>query len=948
MKFAFAICAAMLSAAAQALPTTPWLVEQAGPGTMALIEPAGVAPIHVADQDWPGVRRAAADLQSDFERVCGRKPSLSASPSGVESTAVIAGTLGHSPLIDGLVASGKLKVDRLRGRWEGFSIELVEQPLPGVARALVIAGSDKRGTIYGIYELSQQIGVSPWDWWADVPAQAHERLYVPAGLEQFDAPSVQYRGIFLNDEEPALGGWVREHYGKFDHRFYGRLFELILRLRGNYLWPAMWNPAFFADDPENGATAEAYGVVIGTSHHEPLMRAHREWNAARMGPWDYRRNEAGLKNFWAGGLAQSRGTERVITLGMRGDGDEPMSAANDIPLLERIVADQRQLIQAEPDAQTVPQVWALYKEVQGYYEQGMRVPDDVMLLWSDDNWGHLRRLPTAAERQRRGGAGIYYHLDYVGGPRNYKWLNVTPLPKIWEQMRLATEAGATRMWIVNVGDLKPMEVPIEFFLAMAWHPQEWTAERMDGYLRHWAARDFGPEHAAEIAEMVALYAKYNGRRKPELLQPETYSLTNYREAETVASDWRALSARAKALEAKLPKAQRDAFFQLVLYPIEACAIVGELHYTVALNRLYAKQGRVEANAMARRARELFAADAAWTRRYNEELAGGKWRHFMDQTHLGYTSWQEPPLNVMPAVSEVQPRAGADMGVAVEGSESGFTLRAVAELAPPEQQVRRVEIYNRGVQPFEFKAQANLPAVRIQPANGRVDGQQGLSVSIDWAALPAGATQALIVIEGAGRSQRVVLPLERRSGAGVKGFVETQGEIAIEAEHFDRAVALPDRQWLRIPDHGRTLSGMSSASLAPALSSKPEMHLAYDVHLFKAGAVKVVVTLAPTQNFSPDLNGGKGLRYAVSFDDEPPQIVNLNADSSAAAWDRSVEDEAVQQTTVHQLSHPGAHVLKFWAIDPGVVLNKLVIDAGGLQPSYLGPPESPRLPAQASR
>ncbi|XHS76302.1 glycosyl hydrolase 115 family protein [Burkholderiaceae bacterium UC74_6] len=533
----------------------------------------------------------------------------------------------------------------------------------------------------------------------------------------------------------------------------------------------------------------------------------------------------------------------------------------------------------------------------------------------------------------------------MGGPRNYKWLNVTPLPKIWEQMRLATEAGANRMWIVNVGDLKPMEVPTEFFLSMAWHPQAWTAERMDGYLRQWATREFGPEHAGEIAEMVALYAKYNGRRKPELLQPDTYSLTNYREAETIVRDWRALSARAQALESKLPRDQRDAFFQFVLHPIEACAIVGELYYTVGLNRLYAKQGRAQANAMARRARELFAADAAWTRRYNEELAGGKWRHFMDQTHLGYTYWQEPPVNVMPAVSEVQPKAGADMGVAVEGSESGFTLRAVAELAAADQQARRIEVFNRGAQPFDFKVQANLPAVRIEPASGRVEAQQDLSVSVDWAALPAGTTQAVIVIEGAGRSQRVVLPLERRSRDGVKGFVETNGVIAIEAGHFDHAVAAPGREWLRIPDHGRTLSGMSTATLAAAASARPEMHLAYDVHLFKAGIVKVVATLAPTQNFSPDINGGRGLRYAVSFDDEPPQIVNLNADASAAAWDRSVEDESVQQTTQHQLAKPGAHVLKFWAIDPGVVLNKLVIDAGGLQPSYLGPPESTRIGAQ---
>lgn len=629
LRSLLALCLALTTGAAQALPTASWTREQAAPGALPLIEAGRVLPIYVAAQDWPGVRRAAADVQADFERVSGHKPLLGEAPVGAQRTAVIAGTLGKSPLIDELVARGKLDGAALRGRWEGFVIQIVEQPMPGVARALVIAGSDKRGTIYGLYELSQQIGVSPWAWWADVPVRKHAQLYAQAGLRVVDAPTVQYRGIFLNDEEPALGGWVRDHYGKFDHRFYGKLFELILRLRGNFLWPAMWQATFFADDPLNGPTADEYGVVIGTSHHEPLMRAHHEWDSARMGPWDYRRNEATLRKYWSGGLAQSRGTERVFTVGMRGDGDEAMSAANDIPLLERIVADQRQLIQAEPDAATAPQVWALYKEVQGYYEQGMRVPDDVTLLWSDDNWGHLRRLPTAAERTRAGGAGIYYHLDYVGGPRNYKWLNVTPLPKIWEQMRLASEAGASKMWIVNVGDLKPMEVPTEFFLSMAWRPAEWPAERMDNYLRQWAAREFGPQHADEIAAMVALYAKYNSRRHPELLSPETYSLLNYREAETVSGDYQRLAERAQALYQQLPTEQRDAFFELVLHPIQACAIVNELYHAVALNRLYARQGRVEANAMAQSARALFAADAALTRRYNRELAGGKWNHMME-------------------------------------------------------------------------------------------------------------------------------------------------------------------------------------------------------------------------------------------------------------------------------------------------------------------------------
>jgi len=931
-----ALTLSVMCGAAQALPSEVWASEKASPGAMALVG----APLIVAAEDWPGVRRAAVDLQADFEHVTGRKPLLADALKPGESAVILIGTLGRSPLIDALVKSRKLDASTLRGQWEGLLIQTVEQPLPGVAHALVIAGSDQRGTIYGIYELSQQIGVSPWNWWADVPVPHHAQLFAPADLRAADAPTVQYRGIFLNDEEPALGGWVRKNYGKFDHRFYARLFELILRLRGNLLWPAMWQPAFFADDPLNGAAAAEYGVVIGTSHHEPLMRAHHEWDGARMGAWNYASNAATLREFWSGGLKQSRGTERLITIGMRGDGDEAMSASNDIPLLERIVRDQRQLIQAEPDAATAPQVWALYKEVQSYYEQGMKVPDDVTLLFSDDNWGHLRRVPTLEERARKGGIGIYYHLDYVGGPRSYKWLNVTPLPKIWEQMQLAAESGANKLWIVNVGDLKPMEVPTEFFLSQAWKPM--SAERMDGWLRQWAEREFGPAHASEIAGMVALYGKYNGRRKPELLSPETYSLTHYREAETVAGDYQRLAERAQALYKQLPAAQRDAFFELVLYPIQACATVNELEYTVALNRLYARQGRAAANAMAQRARELFAADAALTRRYNRELAGGKWEHTMDQTHLGYTAWSDPPLNAMPAVSEVQPLEVASMAVAVEGSEAAIGPNATATLHTLESWnpgPRRIEVFNRGVGTFNYTASADMPGIELNPARGSVREQQALDVRVNWAAVPPGSSQATIALQGDdGRRFFVKLPLQHASMDGVSGFIESNGVLAIEAEHFARAVAPPGRQWLRIPDHGRTLSGMSTQPLDAAVPAMPDMHLDYPVHLFKPGPVKVIATLAPTQKFRP----GAGLRFALSFDDEAPQIVNMHADESNAAWERSVMDEAVSFTTTHVLARPGAHTLKFWALDAGVVLNKLVIDAGGLQPSYLGPPESPRL------
>jgi len=620
-------------------------------GDFKVVEHDAAAPLFVSSGDYPGVIRAVNDLQQDIERVTGRKPSVVHGGTIVGANVVIVGTVGKSDIIDRLVNERKIDVTGTAGKWESFLIQVVEKPMPGVASALVIAGSDKRGTIFGIYELSSQIGVSPWYWWADVPVEHRDELFVKPGTRRQGPPAVKYRGIFLNDEAPSLTGWVTEKYGTYNHQFYGKVFELLLRLKGNYLWPAMWGNAFNEDDPLNAQLAEEYGIVMGTSHHEPMLRAQQEWKRHGSGSWDYSKNDEVLRAFWEQGIERNKKFESIITLGMRGDGDLPMSESANIALLEKVVADQRKIIadRVNPDLSKVPQDWALYKEVQEYYERGMRVPDDVTLLWCDDNWGNIRRLPTPEERKRSGGAGIYYHFDYVGDPRSYKWLNTIPIVKVWEQMNLAYRYGDNRIWIVNVGDLKPMELPIDFFLHMAWNPDAWPKERVSEFTRLWAERQFGPQFAPEIAEILSKYTKYNGRRKPELLEPGTFSQVNYREAETVFADFQSVAAKAEEIYAKLPENQRDAFFELVLYPTKASAIVTELYITAGKNQLYAEQGRASTNDLAAAARLLFQADADLSAYYNHSLAHGKWDHMMDQTHIGYTYWNQPPVNAMPLV-----------------------------------------------------------------------------------------------------------------------------------------------------------------------------------------------------------------------------------------------------------------------------------------------------------
>jgi hypothetical protein len=916
-----------------------------GAGALALVHGGKSAALYVDPADHAGVLRAAGDLQADIERVGAVRPALLKDTLPRGADVVLIGTLGKSALIDRLVASGALDVSSIKGKWEGWLVQTLVRPLPGVERALVIAGSDKRGTIFGMYEMSEQIGVSPWNWWADVAPAKQASVSVAAGTVGSDAPLVQYRGIFLNDEQPALTAWAKQHFGGYNHKFYEKVFELILRMRGNYLWPAMWDAAFFADDKRNGQLADEYGIVMGTSHHEPMMRAHQEWPRHGKGPWDYSKNAAVLQDFWRGGLRQTRGFEKVITLGMRGDGDEPMSEQSNVALLERIVRDQRAMIGQEVNADVtrVPQVWALYKEVQEYYEKGMRVPDDVLLLWCDDNWGNIRRLPTPAERKRAGGAGVYYHFDYVGGPRSYKWLNVTPIPKVWEQMHLAWKHEATRMWIVNVGDLKPMEIPTEFFLTYAWNPAAWPAERLPEYLRLWAEREFGSEHASEIADIVASYTQYNGRRKPEMLEPSTYSLVNYNESERIVAEYKDLAARAEKISAALPAVRRDAFFQLVLHPVRAGAVVNEMVAAAGLNRLYGAQGRASTNDMAARVRALFQQDAEITRQYHEDISGGKWNHMMAQTHLGYTGWNQPPRNVMPPVTEIQPTRAAEMGVAVEGSEKHLPSWGLNHLTLPtldvfERKARFIEIFNRGREPFKFTIAVNEPWIVLSETAGTVTGERRISVDARWADVPPGTRSATLTVSGPNDSKAVVqVPLHKPGGPVPEGLVETGGVVSVEAEHYSKAVAPKDRSWQRIPGHGRTLSGMTALPVeAPAAQG---MRLEYQMHLFKAGKVKVHTTLAPTLKFQP----GQGLRYAVSFDDEAPQVVDVHADQSGRHWERIVADGAALFTSMHVIARPGAHTLKFWSIDPGLVLQKLVVDAGGLLPSYLGPPESPRLP-----
>ena len=588
------------------------------------------------------VQLAAANLQNDILQVTGLKPALN------ESTpTILIGTVGVNKQIDAWVKQGLLS--DLKGKTEKFIIKTI-------GNQVVIAGSDKRGTVYGIYELSRQIGVSPWYYWADVPVEKHSDLYIIKGEYTDGEPAVRYRGLFLNDEAPCLTSWVKNTFGTNygDHRFYEKVFELILRLKGNYLWPAMWGWAFYADDPENLKTADAMGIMMGTSHHEPMARNHQEYARDRKGwgAWNYSTNKENLDRFFREGIERMKGTDDIVTIGMRGDGDEAMGNSTDTKLLENIIDNQRRIIKevTKRPAKETPQIWALYKEVQDYYDAGLRVPDDVTILLCDDNWGNVRRLPTAEEQKRKGGWGLYYHVDYVGAPRNTKWINVTPTQNMWEQLQLAYNGGIQKLWILNVGDLKPMEYPIQLFMDMAWNPQKYNADNLLCHTRAFCAESFGEDQACEAASILNLVSKYNGRITSEMLDATTYTTEEFAK---VVAEYQALEARALRQFITLKPEYQDAYRQIILFPVQAMGNIYEMYYAQAMNLKLAEQGDPEANSWAERCRQAFKRDSLLNLQYNKEIAGGKWDGMMTQKHISYKDWNDWfPADVCPELKEV--------------------------------------------------------------------------------------------------------------------------------------------------------------------------------------------------------------------------------------------------------------------------------------------------------
>lgn len=827
------------------------VTENLNSGGFTLISQSKPVGVIVAENDKKGVLIAVQNLQKDFERVCGKQAQLFNSPTSDTKQCIIVGSL-ESPYVKQLIKAKQLDEKELKGKVEKYIMTVVNNPLPGVDEALVIAGSDMRGTIYGVYELSEQIGVSPWYDWMDVPVVKHQNLAIERGTYTAGEPAVRYRGLFLNDEAPCLTTWVKNTFGTEygGHEFYARVFELILRLRGNYLWPAMWGWSFYADDPLNSPTASDMGVIMGTSHHEPMARNHQEWARHRKeyGEWNYVTNQKVIDEFFREGVSRSKDNEDIITIGMRGDGDTAMGAKeghddefvpNDdetIKLLEKIIKNQRKIIAKETGrpAKERQQLWALYKEVQRYYDKGLKVPDDVIILFSDDNWGDIRRLPSPEERKHKGGFGMYYHVDYVGAPRNSKWLNVTPIQHIWDQLTLTYQYGVDKLWVLNVGDLKPMEYPITFFMDFAWNPKRYDASNLLEHPRKFCAQQFGESQADEATRILNLYSQYAGRVTAEMLDASTYNIETG-EFKQVCDEFVRLEAEALRQYLSLPENARDAYRQLLLFPIQALSNIYDMYYAQAMNHKLFAENNPEANVWADRVEQCFKRDSILCRGYNKEIAGGKWDGMMIQKHIGYTEWNDSfPKDTCPKV------------------------------------------------------------MRIENAEDKVGGYV---------------------------------------------FKPSAGFVAMDAEHYFTVKNPQDAQWTLIPYMGRTRSGIS---IQPYSANVAGSSVTYRFDLPEGvDEVEVRVITASTLAFQRK----EGHRYTVGLEGKEAVEVNFNGELNEEPENvyrimyPTVARRVIEKTVKLKIDKAGTQSLVISPLDPGVVLQKIVVDFGGYQPSYLFGKES---------
>lgn len=926
-----------------------------------------IADIYVDEDDHEVANIAATDCGDDIERVTGCHPTVTGSLDELSETAVIVGTIGRSEGVEQCLQVSDVDAATLTDKRESFVIETVEQPLPDVESCVLIAGSDRRGTAYGAYELSEQIGVSPWYWWADVSVAERDTVVVESGMYSFGPPSVTHRGIFLNDEDFGLRPWASETFApdEADDRpgigptTYARIFELLLRLKANTIWPAMHpgTKAFYRY-PENPEVAQQYAIIVGTSHCEPLHRNNvDEWDGS-PNEWNYATNRERILTYWRSRVEDVADHENIFTLGMRGIHDSGMvggdTRAETVELLQQVIDDQRRLLDETHDrpVEEIPQVFCPYKEVLDVYRGGLDVPEDVCLMWPDDNHGYVRELPTDAERSREGGSGMYYHLSYWGRPHDYLWLSSIPLSLVRTELVKAYDAGVHDYWVINVGDIKPTETELEFALDLAWDVEATRSVPSTEWLRSWADREFGETHAEDIAEILAEYYRLSLARKPEhmgwsAVYPDTapdepaFSFVHEGdEARRRIDAFKRLVERAESVYETLPPERRSSFYQLVLYQVRCAASMSKKYLHAARSRLYTGQGRTTANRYAELAERAHRRIESETRYYNEDLCDGKWDKMMSHQP------RDLPVFDAPATGNLTPRKGAALGVVAEGHRAPVrsdesTPPTLPTFDPDTDPERFVDIFTRGDDSVEWSATTDHEWIDIDTTEGTVEGERRLWVGIDWDTAPDRHTTGDVTIEGGGVEKIVRVEAVSPSGEPRSDFLETNGAVTIEAEHYSRAHDGDLGIWSQCDIPGRVSGATIAVEPATFPSHAPDSDAAplleYDIELSTTGPVDVEVQCIPAQA----LNEQRDLRYTVSIDRDERAVVSIDPDGGEhdSQWQRNVLRGATIAATTHEIETPGTHTLQLRALDPGLIVDRIVVRADRDRKTYLGPRES---------
>lgn len=924
------------------------------------------------------VGTAVGLLASDIEKVTGRVPSVSGNGSVPASCryAVIAGTLGHSSLIDALVRDRKIDVSSISGDWERYAVRLVEAPLKGVRRALVVVGSDRRGTAYGLLSLSRAIGVSPWYWWMDAPVEHRNSIYLSVNAYDAATPSVKYRGIFINDEDWGLLRWAKRNFekelGNIGPKTYEKVCELLLRLNANMLAPAMHEASTaFYQIPRNKEVADRYGIIITASHCEPLLlNTASEWQKDRYGDWNYNTNSERIDSVLNARVVETSPYENAYVIALRGLHDRAMSGAESLDsrkaTVQRALLNQRKILSdvLGKDASEIPQFFTPYKEVLDVYNQGLELPDDVTIVWPDDNYGYMKRLSSPKEQLRSGRSGVYYHSSYLGRPHDYLWMNTTSPTLMYEELRKAYDSTADRYWLLNSGDIKSCEFAVDFFLSMAYDIDSFSYERAASYRSEWLCGMLGEKNRDAYRSIFDEFYHQAFIRKPEFMgwgyqwttdkhgnernTDTDFSFANYREAERRLEAYRKISSETEALMAQLPSSHIPCFYQSVYYPVKACELMSRMVLSGQKNRWYALQRRTAATAAADEAIRCHDSLRVITEGYNS-LLDGKWNHVMTMGQGFAASYFKKPV-----LREVKLSPAPELGVMVE-NEGSLNGVSSYHLLPAFNGYFRcayfIDIFNRGKGQLSWTAETDKEWILLSRTSGKTADEDRIMVSVDWNNVPVGDKIAgtVTIKDGSGVQENVLVSVFNPSSPtreDLNGiYVQHNGYVSIDAAGYHRKRENDAIRIIDIPNLGIENKAVQFGNpMMPKQNTRKEdvPCVEYDFYTFEQGSVDVYTYVLPTFVLSAD-RGYSGheatnieTQYGVCIDDGPVMNPSTSSVEYAQIWYEScLKNCRVNKTTLH-INEPGRHSIRILCGDAGTVLQKIVLDFGGLKRSYLGP------------